>query len=345
MKDERNYKNKLKTYFILGAATILLITIAGIVLLEYFIIQLGVMSREELASQGLLWIILFGVWSIVLGLILSAVFGKFMFAPINKVIDGMESLAKGDFSTRVKMGNSMSEKNLENSFNSLAEELQNTELLRSDFINNFSHELKTPVVSVSGLITLLKDDNLPPEKRKRYLEVIEEEINRLTGMTTNILNLSKMEKQVILTDVKEFNLSEQIRSTILLFEKEWTKKNLELSLDFDEYQIKANEDILRQVWINLIDNAIKFSPNDGTLSVKITKANKQICVSIGNEGEIEEKEKNLIFNKFYRGENSTKKEGNGIGLSIVSHAVKLHKGSVSLDSGGGITEFTVILPN
>ena len=341
--DEKKYKNRLKTYFILGSATILFITIALVVILEYFIIQLGLFKSNELEDSGLLWIILFGVWSISLGLFLTFIFGRLILKPINKVVDGMAKLSRGDFSVRLDTEKTMSGQNLQQSFNALAEELQNTELLRSDFVNNFSHELKTPIVSVSGLVELLKDDSLPSDKRKQYIEVIEEEVHRLSNMTTNILNLSKVENQVILTDVKTYNLSEQLRSCLVLQEKRWTKKELELVLDFDEYEVQANEDMLRQVWTNLLDNAIKFSPQKGELKISIDKTDSELIVSIVNDGQIPEQDKVHVFNKFHRGSNSSKNEGNGIGLSIVEHIVRLHGGKVDFVSESGKTEFIVTL--
>ncbi len=341
--DEKKYKNRLKTYFILGSATILFITIALVVILEYFIIQLGLFKTNELEDYGLLWIILFGVWSISLGLFLTFIFGRFILKPINKVVDGMAKLSRGDFSVRLDTEKTLSGQNLQQSFNSLAEELQNTELLRSDFVNNFSHELKTPIVSVSGLVELLKDDTLPVDKRKQYLEVIEEEVHRLSNMTTNILNLSKVENQVILTDVGRYNLSEQLRSCLVLQEKKWTKKELELILDFDEYDVLANEDMLRQVWTNLLDNAIKFSPQKGELKISVEKTDGELNVKIINDGQIPEQDKAYVFNKFHRGANSNKNEGNGIGLSIVEHIVKLHGGKVDFVSEAGKTEFIVTL--
>lgn len=341
--DEKKYKNRLKTYFILGSATILFITIALVVILEYFIIQLGLFKSNELEDSGLLWIILFGVWSISLGLFLTFIFGRLILKPINKVVDGMAKLSRGDFSVRLDTEKTLSGQNLQQSFNSLAEELQNTELLRSDFVNNFSHELKTPIVSVSGLVELLKDDSLPSDKRKQYIEVIEEEVHRLSNMTTNILNLSKVENQVILTDVKTYNLSEQLRSCLVLQEKRWTKKELELVLDFDEYEVQANEDMLRQVWTNLLDNAIKFSPQKGELRMSIEKTDSELTVRIVNDGQIPEQDKVHVFNKFHRGANSNKNEGNGIGLSIVEHIVRLHGGKVDFVSESGKTEFIVTL--
>jgi signal transduction histidine kinase len=205
--------------------------------------------------------------------------------------------------------------------------------------------VKTPLVSVTGLISLLKKDNLPKEKRLQYIELIEEEIQRLSSMTTNMLNLSKLEKQEIVTNKTNFNLSEQIRTCVLLLEKKWTKKKTKLSLDFDEHILFANEDLMKQIWINLIDNAIKFSKEKGTVSISINESDEIVTVSVSNTGEkIKEEDLNKIFNKFYQADSSRHKEGHGIGLSIVSRIVYLHGGKIEVSSTDEKTTFTVILP-
>lgn len=131
-------------------------------------------------------------------------------------------------------------------------------MLRSDFINNFSHEFKTPIVSIAGFAKLLRRGNLTDEQKEEYLEVIEEESLRLSAMANNVLNLTRVENQTILTEVTRFNLSEQIRGAVLLLAEKWTPKNLYMDMQFGEHMICANEELLKQVWINLLDNAIKF---------------------------------------------------------------------------------------
>ena len=337
-------KKRLRIAFILGVALILVIAISIVVVLEYLIIQIKLVEKETLQSSGLFLIILFGVSSIVIGVALSAILEKFIIKPIDTLIDGMERLSGGEFCTRIDMGKVKGMKELSDTFNTLATQLENTEILRSDFVNNFSHELKTPIVSVSGLVDLLKNENLPQEKRKKYLEIIEEEIDRLSDMTTNLLNLSRIEKQEILTDKTNFNISEQIRTCVLLLEKKWAKKRIEFSLDFGEFYVLANYDLLKQVWFNLIDNAIKFSNEKGKIDIAISKKEKGVEIAISNKGrQISEDDKTKIFNKFYQGENALSGEGNGIGLSIVKHIVDMHGGKIWVDTSGETTTFTTLL--
>ena len=343
MSKEKKSKSLLRVWFILIVASILIIALAIVFVLEYFIIQLHLLPEEELRSSGIFYMILFCVTSILIGTGLAFLLGKFILDPMNKIIRGMEKLSSGDFTTRIDLGKNLWLKSIATGFNTLADELQNTEILRSDFVNNFSHEFKTPIVSINGLIGLMKNEDLPKEKMHKYLGIIEEEANRLAEMTTNMLNLSKIEKQEILTDCKKFNLSEQIRSSVLLLEKKWSKKRLKLDLDFDEHYVFANEDLLKQVWLNLIDNAVKFAHDKTPLIIKIEDSADKTTVSISDRGEvIEQKDIDKIFSKFYQA--GEKKEGNGIGLSIVKHIVDLHDGEITVTSDGESTVFTVSLP-
>jgi signal transduction histidine kinase len=177
------------------------------------------------------------------------------------------------------------------------------------------------------------------------LLAIETESMRLANMATNVLNLTKVENQTILTDIKSYNISEQIRTCVLLLENQWSTKNIELSLDFDEYEIFANEELLKQVFINLLDNAIKFSPDGGIVSVEIHEAINHLSVDIKNSGaEIPKDKIDKIFNKFYQADESHAAKGNGVGLAIVKKIVKLHAGRIAVTSEGGITTFTLTLP-
>ena len=287
--------------------------------------------------------------SIVMGAALVILLGKIPQRSINKFIDGLNSLAAGNFKTRLvykgAFANHPTVVEVTDSFNKLAKELENTEMLRSDFINNFSHEFKTPIVSISGFAKLLQKGNLTEEERRQYLNVIEEESMRLSYMATNILNMTKIENQEILTDVTRFNLSEQIRFAVLLMEEQWSKKDMELQLDFDEYEIEANEELLKQVWINLVSNAVKFSPHGATMGVDICATAESYIVSVSNTGShIPPEKQKKIFNKFYQADESHAQEGNGIGLAVVKKIVDLHNGWVSLKSKDGLTVFTVELP-
>ena len=293
--------------------------------------------------------LLYAAFSVPVGILVTVIATKFPLKPIRNLIDSMDRLASGDFKTRVNVGPIMKRYPsfvvVSESFNKMAEQLENTEMLRSDFINNFSHEFKTPIVSIAGFAKLLRRGNLPPEEQQEYLKIIEEESMRLSYMATNVLNLTKVENQTILSDISEYNLSEQIRSCILLLENKWGKKDLELQLEFGEHTIRANEEQLKQVWINLLENANKFSPEGSVIDVRIWRQAGALWVTMKNPGPlIGEEHWEKIFNKFYQTDESHATEGNGIGLAVVKEVVRLHGGTVRAESLGSKNAFTVQLP-
>ncbi|MGM9628437.1 MAG: ATP-binding protein [Faecousia sp.] len=322
--------------------------IAAVVI--YLLIQSNLIRVVGTTAAGAARIIgFFAVFSIPIGVIVALVAGKIPLKPVRNLIDSMDRLASGDFGTRVNVGIVMRRYppfvDVAMSFNKMAEQLENTEMLRGDFINNFSHEFKTPIVSIAGFAKLLRRGGLSPEQQQEYLAIIEEESLRLSYMATNVLNLTKIENQTILSDVSRFNLSEQIRSCILLLENKWEKKNLDFSLGLQEHFIRANEELLKQVWINLLDNAVKFSPEGELIEVAILETEQNYCVTVRNCGAtIPPEQQEKIFNKFYQCDESHAAEGNGVGLAIVKRVVELHRGTVKVSSRNNVTIFTVELP-
>lgn len=348
MKKERSQRFSLTLLFGVFVFVVLLIAIAFAVFAVWILGKFGVITGGLEDSGMALIVAMMSVISLIIGAGMSLLLGKIPLKPINDMINRMNRLAAGDFSTRLKFRGAFANhpglNEMSASFNKLAEELENTEMLRGDFINNFSHEFKTPIVSIAGLAKLVNKGNLTDEQRARYLNAIEEESLRLASMATNVLNLTKIENQSILTDMSIYNLSEQIRSCVLLLENKWARKNLELVLDFNEYEIEANEEMLKEVWINLLDNAVKFAPRCGTVSVSITESIGKLSVTVSNTGsEISQDNIKKIWNKFYQADESHASEGNGVGLAIVKRVVDLHGGEVSVRSGDGITSFTVDL--
>ncbi len=326
------------------------ITVAFAALTGYILVRTGFVSfiyQSDISSSQI--IMLMSINSIILGAIVSAIASRFPLKPVNKIVNQMNRLAAGDFKARLNFEGAFSRHptvvEISDSFNKMAEELENTEMLRGDFINNFSHEFKTPIVSIAGFAKLLKRGNISEEQKKEYIDIIEEEAVRLASMATNVLNLTKFENQTILTDVTTFNLSEQLRSSILALEGNWGKKNIEFNLDFDEYMISGNKDMLKHVWINLIDNAVKFSSDGSTVEVTIKQQNDTYAVSVRNQGPgITPEQQKKIFNKFYQADESHASEGNGVGLALVKGVTELHRGSVSVKCENGSTVFTVMLP-
>ena len=344
---ERKQRVSLTVLLSLVVFVILLaaVTIAavGVVLLNRFGLTVnGGMSIEKAALLAI------GV-SALMGWVFSMFVFRIPLAPINQAINKMNLLAEGEYDTSLKFKGivahhpAFAEMSL--SFNKLAEELRNTELLRSDFINNFSHEFKTPIVSIAGFARLLRRAELTEAEREQYLAAIEEESTRLADMATNVLTLTRVENQGILTDKTDFNLSEQLRSCVLLLEAEWTRKEIDIEIDLEEYTVRASEEMLKEVWINLLSNAFKFTPRGGRVAIGVALEADSYAVSVLNTGsEIPPDKQEKVFRKFYQCDESHAGKGNGVGLAIVRRVVELHEGSISLTSGGGETVFTVYLP-
>ena len=287
--------------------------------------------------------------SIGIGGVLTFVTLRFPFKTVDKILNAMNRLASGDYSVRLSFKGPIAKfpaiAELTDSFNRMAAELEQTEMMRSDFINNFSHEFKTPIVSITGFAKLLKRENLSEARKEECLNIIEEESLRHSQMPTNVLSLTKVANQTILSDVSEYNLSEQIRTCVLLLESKWAKKGIEFLMPEEEYYIKANEELVKQVWINIIDNAVKFSDENGTVEIKIETNGDEVNTAVSNYGkEIPEEAREKIFHKFYQSDESHYTEGNGVGLAVVMKIVNLHKGKVSVDCADGKTTFTVSLP-
>lgn len=333
---------------------VLVVTMLFVVSVTWMLMRTGLLHFSHSERFGFIFILLeFALASIFVGTLVSFVVGRISLRPLGRLINGMNRLAGGDYSVRLYFGERKIGKMLADSFNKMAEELDNTELLRSDFINNFSHEFKTPIVSIYGFAKLLRRGHLEEEQSREYLAIIEQESGRLAIMATNVLNMTKVENQNILTDVSEYNLSEQIRRSVLLLEKKWSKKELEISCDFNEHMIYANEEMMKQVWVNLLDNAIKFAPVKGKIIILIRKYQWEddptqscVAVAIKNNGPaIKEEDRERIFNKFYQADTSHASAGTGIGLAVVKKIVELHEGKVQVESDDRETAFWVIIPD
>ncbi len=279
---------------------------------------------------------------------LAAIITKWVLSPLKEMIDATERIAKGDF--KVHIQESFDQRSdfgiLQRSFNHMAAELDSIEMFRNDFINNFSHEFKTPIVSLQGFAHELQAGGLSPEEEREYISIIATESDRLAKMATNILLLSKLENQAIVTDKTEFYLDEQIRTSLLLLEKQWSEKDIELNLDLDVVRYRFNENMLSHVWINLFGNAFKFTPRSGTVSCTLRAEANAVVVCISDTGAgMSEDVQRHIFEKFYQGDTSHTGAGNGIGLTIVRRVMDLCGGLVTVSSrpDHGST-FTVTLP-
>jgi signal transduction histidine kinase len=277
------------------------------------------------------------ILSIAVGTLLSAYVSKKMLRPIFKINDAAKKVARGDFSVRLEEGSIANEiREIASNFNLMVRELSNTETLRNDFVSNVSHEFKTPLSAIEGYATLLQDDTLSREEEEKYISQIMENTGRLTKLTQSILSLSQIENQEIVLQQERFQLDEQIRRILLGYESIWEDKNLTIDLNLEEVVIYGSQSLLARVWSNLIDNAIKFSHQDGILSIDCKAVGSNIVIIIKDTGiGMDEMVMKHAFDKFYQGERSHHGKGNGLGLALVNRIVALCEGTVTLESEKG----------
>ena len=281
-----------------------------------------------------------------IGSILMFFATQFISRPIKHISDMTKEISKGNFEVQIQNKRNDEIGILANNFNLMTEELKNIEYLRKDFMNNVSHEFKTPIASIQGFVEMIKDKNLPEEKFNEYTDIIIEETKRLNNLSSNILRLSKLDNQLIQNRKTEFSLDEQLRRTILLFQEQWSKKNIELEINLEKANYVGDEELVQQLWINLIGNAIKFSYDYGTIYITLKQNDLVIAVEIKDEGiGISEESQNRIFEKFYQGDPSRSKMGNGLGLAIVKRIIEICNGIISFEKKeGAVARFTITLP-
>lgn len=328
------------TVFLILLLTIL-IAVSCTFLLDYHgIISISTTRNTYIPILGL------AAFSLVLGAVLAAIFSRIPLRPINEIISATEKLAAGDFSTRIHLKTPPEFQRLSESFNHMAKELGGTEMLRNDFVNSFSHEFKTPIISIRGYARMLKYDDLSPTEREQYLDIILRESDRLSQLATNVLNLSKLENQEILSNRKNYNLSEQIRLATAVIMQKWAAKDPIFSFDCEEIIFCGDEALLHEVWINLLDNAVKFSGEGPVISMRIEEREDGIFFTVSDNGPgMDAETADRIFEKFYQGDESRTTSGNGLGLTIAKRIVTLHGGTIRhmVSSGIGMT-FVVTLP-
>ncbi len=293
-------------------------------------------------------LIMLGVCTLI-GTVLAGKFGFYYLRPLKRLISATKEVKRGNYKVQIA-----EEKGLESemgslvvSFNEMVRELDGIELFRNDFINNFSHEFKTPIVSIRGFAKELLREDLTPEQRREYATIIAEEADRLARLSTNVLELSKLENQQIVTGKSEFYLDEQLRQCILLLEPQWSEKALEIIPELDAIKVYSNAEMLSHIWKNLLSNAIKFTPCGGTVWVTLSATEDELRVTVKDTGVgMSEEVRVHIFEKFYQGDPSHHRAGYGIGLTMVDRIVKLCGGSIAVESAPGEGScFTVMLPH
>ena len=323
---------------------VLVLVFAALALGIYTLVEQLVRLNDN--DYTLLWPILILVVSAILGVVLAIVIFRLYLEPLSRLMQATRAVAAGDYSVRVELrgtGGEMAD--YIRSFNKMAEELGSVELLRSDFVNTFSHEFKTPLISIRGFAKLLQSKDLTEEQRQTYTDTIVRQSERLASMSTHILELTQFENTEIVSGKTTYSLDEQLRRCIRQQERGWLQKGLTVEGDLDPVDYYGNEELVEHIWSNLISNAIRFTPTGGQITVVLRKEQGRITVSVSDTGiGMDQETQRHIFDKFYRGSPYPDSRGNGLGLSIVRRAVELCGGQVQVFSrpGKGST-FTVTL--
>lgn len=268
--------------------------------------------------------------------------------PVNRITAAAEKIMKGDFSVRIKKQSRFATDDKFNEivecFNKMAEELSSVETLRTDFIANVSHEMKTPLAVMQNYGTLLQTPNLSEEKRIEYAKGVTDGARRMANMMTNILKLNRLENQQIYPQTAEYDLSEQLCECLLQYENVWEKSNIEIDTDIaDNVMIKADAELLSLVWNNLFSNAFKFTEPGGKVSVSLNATAHHAVIKVSDTGcGISPEVGTHIFEKFYQGDTSHSVQGNGLGLALVKRVIDIMHGEIGVESTVGKgTTFTV----
>ena len=298
-------------------------------------------------SNFLFPIFMFGVFSVIMGTLVARIIGGRTMGTVRKLSEASKRVAKGDFNVQLDENVPIEEiRIMAQNFNLMVRELNNTEMLRSDFVENVSHEFKTPLASIEGYVTLLQNKKLTEEKRDEYMQKILANTKRLSTLTGNILLLSRLENRE--TEIKKevYSLDEQLRQTILLVQDLWVSKDINLDIELEAVEYKGNVELLAQVWQNIFGNAVKFTENGGNIGIYLNKTAKGVCVRIKDDGiGMNEETVKRVYEKFYQGERSHSVSGNGLGMALAKRIIDLHGGSISVTSAEGKgSEFTVELP-
>lgn len=270
--------------------------------------------------------------------------------PIVEMNNTVKRFAKGQFNARVRARGSDEVSQLGRSFNAMADELNNLEQVRRSFVANVSHELRSPLTSMRGFLEAMQDGTIPPEEYDKYLDVVIGENKRMTSMVNDLLDLARIESGQVKLNIETFDINELIIRTLITFEARINEKNMGVDLDFDEEHIyvEADPDQIAQVLRNLIDNAIKYSPDNGKLVLTARAGRRQTTVAVRDFGKgIPKEDRKYVFDRFYKVEKAhtpSGTAGTGLGLSIVKRIIDQHGQAIAVDSPiGGGTRFIFTL--
>lgn len=345
MKENTKYRRflfSLRSY----AAFFLLMSVVITCCMLLFLNQLGNSIEITYTERGIRFAAITTFVNVIfLSLLCTVIDGvrrRFMVEhPVRQIVEGAEKIMQGDFSARIEPFHGIDSEagfdTIIDYFNRMAEELSGVETLRTDFIANVSHELKTPLSVMQNCGTMLQSPNMTDEQRIKYAKTITEQSRRLAALVTNILKLNKLETQQIYPTAQRYNLGEQLAECLLQFEGTWEKKGIEISTDIEEEVfVESDSELLSLVWNNLFSNALKFTEPNGVVSLSLKAEGELAIVRVSDTGcGISPEVGRHIFEKFYQGDTSHATQGNGLGLALVKRVMDIVDGNITVESEVG----------
>ena len=280
----------------------------------------------------------------VIAIVLSYLLARSISVPIKKISDSTKEFAKGNFAVRVEESaenSSVAEiSELAEAFNHMAQELEKAEEIKNTFISDVSHELRTPMTTIGGFVSGMLDGTIPEDRQKEYLKIVYGEINRLSRLVNTFLDITRLQSDKLTLNMTNFDINEVIRIVVIGLENKIEEKNIDvvLSLETEKCYVNANKDSITRVLTNLIDNAVKFTNQDGNITISVSQKGHEIITSVRNTGcGISEEQSSMIFKRFYKVDKSRSinKEGTGIGLYLVKNILQAHGKDISLNSVEG----------
>jgi len=304
-------------------------------------------QNENIINRMMVIVLLVGL---LIGSLCILIAARYLVKPIQTLTHATKQLAKGDFDVEIRTKRVDEMGTLTQSFNVMAAELKQLEQMRQDFVSNVSHEIQTPLTSISGFALALKNTNLVAESdRNYYLDIIISESSRLSRLSDNLLALASLDSEHHPFEAMTYNLDEQIRQIVVTCEPQWLAKGIQIDLEMpDAVKITADRDEINQVWMNLLGNSIKFTPSGGHIEIRMTHSMNEILFTITDSGiGIAPEQLDYVFDRFYKTDMSRNRNigGNGLGLAIAKKIVTLHRGSIEMKSQVGVgTTVVVHLP-
>lgn len=340
----RNLTKKIRGQYSIPPVIIVLAAAATLFLMTWLIRDvLGIQHIYAAAGFELI-----GVVAILLGFLIpfNIILYRRRAKEVMTLSHAIRRVAGGNFKSRIPTHKKDQMTPIYEDFNKMCDELESVQILRNDFINNYSHEFKTPIASINGFAELLLKKDLPEADRRQYLEIIADESARLSKFASDTTLLSKLSVQHIVTDLETYSLDEQLRQCTIILSYKWLDKNQDFTAELNPAMFRGNKEMMQHLWINLMDNAIKYTPEGGSITVRNSIEDNYIIVEVIDTGEgIGEEAQKKLFAPYFQGDSSHSRQGLGLGLSIANRILELCEGEISVKSSiGEGSIFTVKLP-